>query len=99
MPPEPNDEEKLEQLPEDNETPFRPAEPPRDPDNEPDDDAQPGKDLDGTHPATDTGMQKEQLYEDGVGEAAVVEEPNKGNAVTGYSPKDQKQEDIDNESL
>jgi hypothetical protein len=86
MPPdEPNDEEKLEELPEDNQTPFQPAAPPRDDSMAVDDDDQPTTDIDSTHPATDTGIQPEESYEAGLGEASGASEPNAGNAVTGMT--------------
>ncbi len=51
MPPdEPNAEEKLEELPEDGETPFRPA---------------PGSHND-TYPTTDTEQDRTELYQQGV---------------------------------
>ena len=51
MPPdEPNEEEKLEELPEDGETPFRPA---------------PGSHKD-TYPTTDDGQDPTELYQQGI---------------------------------
>lgn len=72
MPPdEPNAEEKLEQLPEDYDTPFRPA----------------SKIRDDTRPNLDTGLQPEEVYDQGIPD----EEPNAGNTVEGYDPaKDQR---------
>lgn len=64
LPDEPNNEEKLEQLPEDSETPFRPA----------NSDSQ----LDDTHPVTDSNMQEEEQYEGGVADAAEAEETSPG---------------------
>ena len=75
MPPdEPNEEEKLEELPEDNETPFRPADPVRDEGVVPDDNSQPPT-LDDTHPVTDTNIDPHELYDEGVSGAAEAEEP------------------------
>lgn len=90
MPPdEPNDEERLEKLPEDNQTPFNAAAPARDQDLEVDDDAQPTSDLDDTHPATDSNVEREDVYEGGVTEATQATEPNAGNAVVDYDkPED-----------
>ncbi|HVX48223.1 MAG TPA: hypothetical protein VHA05_02590 [Candidatus Saccharimonadales bacterium] len=52
MPPdEPTDEEELEELPEDGETPFRPAT---------------STPTDDTHPSTDDGLQPEELYDAGL---------------------------------
>jgi hypothetical protein len=84
QPDEPNGEEKLEELPEDNQTPFQAATPPADPALPVDDPAQ-GDELDSTHPATDSGMQPEEQYEAGTPEAAGASEPNAGSAVTGMS--------------
>lgn len=51
MPPdEPNAEEQLEELPEDGETPFRPA----------------GKRSDDTYPSTDDGQDSTELYQEGL---------------------------------
>lgn len=51
MPPdEPIDEEELEELPEDGETPFRPA----------------TKKGDDTYPSTDDGMDSTELYQQGM---------------------------------
>jgi hypothetical protein len=91
MPPdEPNDEERLEELPEDNgETPFRPAAPARDDDLPADDTGQTDdSQLDDTHPVTDTNIQPEELYDEGVSGAAEAGEPNAGDAVVDYTPPD-----------
>jgi len=81
----PNDEERLEELPEDNETPFAPADPTLDDTAE-----EPvGERLDDTHPSTDTNIQQEELYEEGVAGAAEVSEPD-----TPRSPN----EDVDHPS-
>ncbi len=51
MPPdEPNEEEKLEELPEDGETPFRPA----------------PASGDDTYPTTDDGQDETELYQQGI---------------------------------
>lgn len=86
MPPdEPNDEERLEELPEDDDTPFDlPPEPSRDPDAEPDDERQTEETLNSTHPATDSNMQPEELYQEGIAGAAEASEPNAGDTVIGY---------------
>lgn len=49
LPDEPNEEERLEKLPEDGETPFRPA----------------YAKTDDTYPSLDTGQQPEELYDEG----------------------------------
>jgi hypothetical protein len=104
FPDEPNDEEELERLPEDGETPFRPAqddggeaadeEEIREADSEP---------LDDTHQVTDTNLQAEEEYDEGLSGAAEADEPNVGNAVVGYDPtKDQrrrKPDDSDDEGM
>ena len=92
MPPdEPTDEERQEQLPQDHETPFRPAS-----------DSQgtvttgeetvvtPPGPLDDTHPATDTNIDPGELYDEGVAGASEAGEPNSGNAVKGYTPDDEQ---------
>lgn len=73
MPPdEPTSEEQLEQLPEDNDTPFRPAEPTLDDSvNTPTQ-----QHLDDTHPATDTGIDSDELYQEGITGASGVSEPS-----------------------
>lgn len=87
MPPdEPTDEERREELPEDNETPFRPADPSREPDSEPDSVAQPMGGFDTTHPTTDSNIDAAEAYDEGLASAAEADEPNAGNAVTGYDP-------------
>jgi hypothetical protein len=87
MPPdEPNDEERQQELPEDNETPFQPADPPREPGAEPDADAQPLSSFDTTHPSTDSSIDAMEAYDEGLESAAQADEPNHGNAVTGYDP-------------
>jgi hypothetical protein len=83
LPDEPNDEELLEKLPGDYETPFSIP-------KEIEQVNGPGKKtikrpvLDSTHPATDGGMESGELYQDGVSAAAGAAEPNHGSAVTGY---------------
>jgi hypothetical protein len=85
MPPdEPNDEERIEELPEDNQTPFSPAAPSRDVDLEADDRSQMDQQLDSTHPVTDTNIEREELYDEGLAGAAEASEPNAGNTVVNY---------------
>lgn len=95
LPDEPTDEERLEALPEDNETPFRPAGPaPAEATTSGDSSADDNK-LPDDHPATDTNIQPEELYDEGVSGAAEASEPNVNNTVIGYtSPSN----DIDNDS-
>lgn len=92
MPPdEPNEEERLEELPEDNGTPFQPAPPNRDDTGAGDDNNLQADDnkLDDTHPVTDTDIDRQELYDEGLPGAAEAHEPNPGNDVTGYTPPDQ----------
>jgi hypothetical protein len=94
MPPdEPNYEERLEELPEDNQTPFNPAAPSRDDSLPPDDDAQPGglnrSGFDDTHPNTDTDVQREEIYDAGEATASSgADEPHDDPTVVGYNPPD-----------
>lgn len=89
MPPdEPNDEERIEQLPEDNQTPFSPAAPARDVDLDADDRSQMYEQLDPTHPATDSNIEREELYDEGLPGAAEASEPNAGNTVVDYNKED-----------
>lgn len=62
---EPNNDEAPDKLPEDQETPFRPA---NDPEGKPE--------LDDTHPITDTDIDDAEQYDEGVGNAAGAKEPN-----------------------
>ena len=85
MPPdEPNEEEKEERLPQDGPTPFRPAPSTK---SNPQDDIPP---LDDTHPTTDTNIQPEELYDEGVSGAAEAEDPTAGNDVTNYDKPETK---------
>lgn len=88
MPPdEPNNEERQEELPEDNSTPFQPAAASRDDAAEPDSDRQLEENhVPDTHPQTDSNIQPEELYDEGVAGAAEISEPNAGNTVVGYKP-------------
>lgn len=90
LPDEPNDEERQQELPEDNGTPFQPAAPAPDPGsgtvNDPAVQAATDGTLDDTHPATDTNVQPEESYDEGVSGAAEAAEPNGGNAVTDFTP-------------
>ena len=85
MPQEPSDEERLEELPDDEGTPFGPpTEASRDPDAAPDDERQDAETLDDTHPATDSNIELEEVYERGIAGAAGASEPNAGDAVVSY---------------
>lgn len=85
MPPdEPNDEEELEALPDDYETPFSiPAEGPEYIAGSGDAFYMTGR-LDATHPATDSGLELQELYDEGLSGAAEASEPNAADTVIGY---------------
>jgi hypothetical protein len=100
LPDEPTDEERQEELPEDNQTPFQPADPPTDPALPTDDVAQ-GSDLDDTHPATDTNVDPHELYDAGRSAAANAEEPNQsagnftpGSDAAGIPAEDEDPDDV-----
>lgn len=87
FPDEPTDEEKLEELPEDNEPPFRPATNSQgDPATSVPENRARQADLRDTHPATDTNIQPEELYEEGISGAAEVSAPNASDNVVRYNP-------------
>lgn len=76
------DDSTIDPLPEDNQTPFSPADPAAD-------DPQ-GDQLDSTHPATDTNIQPEEVYEAGLADAAEAAEPNNSDNVLDYDPKQEQ---------
>jgi hypothetical protein len=92
---QPNDEERQEKLDQDYETPFdipytqTPAAQPGDsdiadlPDHTNDDDT--GA-LAADHPSTDSNLQVEEVYDEGVAGAAEAGEPNAESDVLGYDP-------------
>lgn len=80
-----NSDDNIKPLPEDNDPPFSPPSPPVDDD----DDDMPDK-LDDTHPATDTNIQPEEVYEEGLSGAAEVKEPSEKEATGNYSPEEDK---------
>jgi hypothetical protein len=92
---EPNDEVRQEKLDQDYDTPFgvpdtqTPAAQPGDsdiadsPDHTNDDDT--GA-LGADHPSTDTNIQAEELYDEGIAGAAEAGEPNAESDVLGYDP-------------
>lgn len=93
MPPfEPNEEERLEELPQDNGTPFQPAGPTRDDTGAADDDDLQADDnkLDDTHPITDTDIDLQELYDEGLPGATEAHEPNAGDDVVSYHKPDDK---------
>lgn len=87
MPPdEPYDEEQLEELPEDYETPFSPTRESKDMISAPGGMSFATSKLDSTHPSTDSNIQLEELYDEGLSGAAEAEEPNAKDTVVGYNP-------------
>ena len=104
FPDEPSDEDRLEQLPDDGATPFRPAD-----DNTSDatdevDRRMQSSTIDDTHQVTDTNLDPHEIYDEGYAGAAEASEPNAGNTVVGYDPaKDQRRttlsEDIDGKGM
>lgn len=100
LPDEPTDEERQEELPQDNQTPFQPAEPSRD-DTVPADPAsqQQASQLDDTHPVTDTNVDPAELYDEGVSGAAEASEPNAGNTVVGYHPDSSNEDSVEEQTL
>lgn len=77
MPPdEPNEEEKLEQLPEDGDTPFTPAKDVADnlSSQDPASRVNP-QGFDDTHPSTDDKLDSQELYDEGPAEAAGITGP------------------------
>lgn len=91
MPPdEPNDEERLEELPEDGQTPFRPADSnPSTTGNTTDPVVVDGRgsDIPDDHPQTDTNIESAELYDEGVSGAVEVEDTSGHSAVTSYTPQ------------
>lgn len=96
-PDEPNDEEAIEKLPEDYNTPFSPPdETSRDPAATFEDAATQRSSLDDTHPATDSNIEREEVYDAGLETAASVdEEPNAGNTVVDWHKPKQTETDDD----
>jgi hypothetical protein len=102
LPDDPVDEDRQEELPEDGDTPFRPAGPSRDDSMPADEAGQTGQSdaakTDDTHPDTDTGVDVQELYDAGVDSAAGMEEPNSGNAVVSYDPNEDNLDKTDSPS-
>ena len=105
MPPdEPTEEEQLEELSQDQQTPFTPADPnPSTTGNTSDplvqaDDAE---EIHDTHPQTDVNIDSAELYDEGLSGAVEVEDSSAQSAVTDYTPPADKNEEdkIENQSL
>jgi hypothetical protein len=89
VPDEPTDEERQEALEQDNETPFRPADPnPSPTSNTTDPLVAPGgpADIPTDHPQTDTNIDSTELYDEGVSGAAEVEDQSSQSAVVDKLP-------------
>lgn len=68
------------------EPPFNSGGVSRDDAGEPDAAGQPLKDLNPQHPALDTNIDDEELYQEGLAGAAEAQEPNAGNDVVSFEP-------------
>lgn len=87
-PDEPNEEERLEQLPQDYDTPFHmPDEKKVDIADSPGNTPQ-RPELDDTHPATDSNFEISEAYQDGMAATADASEPNPNDAVIGHDDFD-----------
>lgn len=85
MPPdEPNEEEELEALPEDYDTPFSIPDEGYDRIAGPDNQVYLTPKLGDTHPTTDAGIEPQELYDEGLSAAAGASEPNARDSVVGY---------------
>jgi hypothetical protein len=69
---EPNDEEKQEKLPNDFSTPFSPPSGIQD-------------NIDDTHPETDTNIDSQERYDEGISGASEVDDPG-NEGILGYTP-------------
>lgn len=95
MPPdEPNEEEQMEELPEDQQTPFEPVRPDGTTGPAVDPDAR-LKSIDNTHPSTDSGLQAEEIYDEGLGNAANSTQP--GSSAGSTSSAEPTDEDLKSE--
>lgn len=84
LPDEPNDEERQEELPQDGQTPFRPA-----------DDSPDGAASDDTHPDTDTDVDQQELYDAGQSAASSgADEPHDNPTVIDYKPPNTEDTDM-----
>jgi hypothetical protein len=90
LPDEPTDEEKSEELEQDNGTPFRPAAPTPTNNSDIEGRVENNQELDDTHPVTDTNMQPEEQYEEGIAGAAEAHEPPPGSVKDVEKPNSQQ---------
>jgi hypothetical protein len=88
------DDSTIDPLPEDNDTPFSPADPVADePGGSHQDPAGGSAGISSTHPVTDTNIQPEEVYEEKLSGAAEAAEPNKPDNVISYDPdKDERRD-------
>jgi hypothetical protein len=91
QPDEPTEEERLEELPEDGQTPFSPPDVSRDLGVTLGAGRQMPEKLDDTHPVTDSksNIQPEEEYDEGISGAT---EPNAGNSVVGYRKPEERED-------
>lgn len=81
------DDSTIQPLPQDYETPFSPSKPVSDEaGGTPEERAEEVQKLDSTHPSTDTNIQPEEVYEEGLPGAAEAAEPNVADTVESYDP-------------
>lgn len=69
-------EHLVPQQPQDNDTPFSPPDSPIDDPSQDLDDRTHDARLDPTHPATDTNLDSQEVYDEGLSGGAEAEEPN-----------------------
>lgn len=94
QPNEPTQEERLEELPEDNGTPFQPADPNPSATGSTTDPlvASEGAELPIDHPSTDASVDSAELYDEGVSGAVEVEDTSGQSAVADFTPPDEGSE-------
>jgi hypothetical protein len=95
QPDESINEDRIEQLPQDGETPFQPADPNPSTTGNTTDPLVQGTDteLPDDHPATDASMDETELYDEGISGAAEVEDQSNQSAVTGLVSEDDETDD------
>jgi hypothetical protein len=95
MPPdEPTDEERMQELAQDQQTPFQPADPNPSPvGNTTDPQAASGDaGIPVDHPTTDANIDSTELYDEGVSGAAEVEDRSAQSSVVDYNPDEDDEE-------
>ncbi|MDB5170193.1 MAG: hypothetical protein JWN82_589 [Candidatus Saccharibacteria bacterium] len=78
QPDEPTEEEQLEELDQDNGTPFQPA--------------NSATDVPTDHPQTDSNIDSTELYNEGVGGAAEVEDSSDRSVVADFTPPEPEED-------